>query len=372
MSKYLVIGCGYAGSIMAERISSQLDGDVTVIDRRDHIGGNAFDFYDNNDILVHKYGPHIFHTNSTKVWDYLSKFTEWIPYEHRVRADVDGVKVPVPFNLNSLHALFSPSKAEKLESLLVKHFGRDANIPILTFRKTSVPELIELADFVYKKIFYGYTLKQWGLGPEELDPSVTARVPVRISRDDRYFQDRYQAIPKNGYTQMFRNMLNSDKIELRLKTDFQSFGSIDGFQKVIYTGPIDEFFEFKYGHLPYRSLKFRFDHHDIETFQSVAQMNFPNSEKFTRITEFKHITSQESPTTTVAVEFPEPFVQNRNEPYYPIPVSNSRLIYEKYREEALHLKNKVLFVGRLAEYRYFNMDQIVGRALSLFEKEVMG
>lgn len=371
MRRYLVIGCGYAGTIIAERIASQLGEAVTVIDKRDHIAGNAFDFYDKSGILVHKYGPHIFHTNSTKVWEYLSMFTEWIPYEHRVLADVDGVKVPVPFNLNSLHALFSASKAARLEKLLVEQFGLDANIPILAFRKTSNTELMELADFVYRKIFYGYTLKQWGLGPEDLDPSVTARVPVRISRDDRYFQDKYQAIPKMGYTQMFRNMLNNDKIEIKLKTDFRRFGSTENFEKVIYTGPIDEFFDFKYGRLPYRSLSFHFDNHGCKTFQSVAQMNFPNSEDFTRITEFKHITSQQAPTTTVAVEYPQPFEPDKNEPYYPIPIPKSKLIYEKYRNDAIQLKGKVLFVGRLAEYKYFNMDQIVGRSLSAFENEVI-
>src|SRR5215212_6836688 len=252
---WLIVGAGFTGLVLAERIASQLDQKVLVVERRNHIGGNAYDYYDDNGILVHRYGPHIFHTNSKKVWNFLSQFTEWRPYYHRVLALVDGRKVPVPFNLNSLYAVFPPKYASTLEDLLLEHYGFGAKIPILKLRQAASGELRFLADYNYEKVFYGYNLKQWGLKPEELNPSVTGRVPVHISRDDRYFQDTYQAMPKLGYTEMFRRMLKQENVRVLLNTDYQDIVNDVKFGRMIYTGPIDAYFDYTYGPLPYRSLR---------------------------------------------------------------------------------------------------------------------
>ena len=367
---YLVVGCGYAGSVISERIASQLGRKVLLIDKRTHVGGNAYDFKDEYGLLVHKYGPHVFHTNSKKIWDYLSTFTDWMPYEHRVLAEVNGIRVPVPFNLNSLHMLFNEKEARYLEKLLLQTYSFGQNISILSLRNSNVPEIRKLAEFIYRTIFLGYTLKQWELTPEMLDPSVTGRVPVRLSHDDRYFQDKYQAMPKHGYTELFRRMLDNEQIEVRLNTEYSEVRKTDQFKEIIYTGPVDAFFDYKYGRLPYRSLTFEFIHHEIQKYQEVAQINFPDKRDYTRITEFKHITQQDTLDTTIAMEFPTKYIEDINEPYYPIPVESSRLIYTNYRKEVEKLKGRVTFVGRLAEYRYFNMDQIVGRALSAFKNEI--
>lgn len=363
---WLIVGAGFTGCVLAERIASQLNQKVLIVERRDHIGGNAYDYHDHQGILVHKYGPHIFHTNSKKIWDYLSQFTEWRPYYHRVLAAVDGKKVPVPFNLNSLYALFPPKHAEKLEQLLIDHHGLGAKIPILRLRESSEGDLRHLAEYIYKKVFYGYTLKQWELKPEELDPSVTARVPVSVSRDDRYFQDHYQAMPKHGYTEMFRRMLRHPSIKVLLNTDYKEIVNDVLFNKMVYTGPIDAFFDYVHGELPYRSLRFEFLYFTSEFYQEVAQVNYPNDYAFTRITEVKHITGQRGLGTTVAVEYPEPYVRGSNEPYYPIPREHNRERYEQYLQEAAKLNRTVLFAGRLGDYRYYNMDQAVARALALF------
>lgn len=366
---YLIIGAGFTGAVLAERIAKELDKRVLVVDRRRHIGGNAYDYYDEHGVLVHKYGPHIFHTNSKKVWDYLSQFTEWRPYYHRVRAVVEGVEVPVPFNLNSIRLLFPPRLAERLEEKLVQAFGYGARVPILRLREVEDAELRFLADYVYKYVFEGYTLKQWGLRPEELDPSVTGRVPVLVSRDDRYFQDMYQAMPKHGYTALFQRMLSHPNIKVLLGADWKEIESGVKFDRLIFTGPIDEFFGYIHGRLPYRSLRFAFLHYAMPQYQSVGQMNYPNEQSFTRITEFKHLTGQEHPGTTVAVEYPENYVPIQNEPYYPIPCEENRERYALYAKEAAKLET-VLFVGRLADYRYYNMDQVVARALKLFEEVI--
>ncbi len=367
---WLIVGAGFTGLVLAERIASQLGKKVLVVERRDHIGGNAYDHYDGNGILVHRYGPHLFHTNSEKVWRYLSQFTEWHPYYHRVLALVDGKKVPVPFNLNSLHAVFPPGYASKLEDLLLKHYGFGSKVPILKLRREASGELHSLAEFVYEKVFYGYNLKQWDLTPEELSPSVSGRVPISMSRDDRYFQDRYQAIPKHGYTQMLQRMANHPNIMVLLNADYREIQDEVKCDGMVYTGLIDEFFDYMHGELPYRSLRFEFDYHLVDAYQEVAQVNYPNDQPYTRISEYKHITGQRAYGTSVSIEYPMPYRRDQNLPYYPVPREENRKRYNLYLSEAENLDNRVLFAGRLADYKYYNMDQAVARALGVFEKLV--
>lgn len=370
MFDWLIVGAGFTGATLAERIATQLGQKVLVVERRNHVGGNAYDCYNEHGILVHKYGPHIFHTNSKKVWGYLSQFTEWRLYYHRVLAVVEGKRVPIPFNLNSLYALFPPKYAEKLEGLLIKSFGYGVKVPILKLRESAEGELRFLADYVYEKVFYNYTLKQWGLKPEELDPSVTGRVPVYISRDDRYFQDRFQGIPKRGYAALFQRMLSHPHIKILLNTNYQEILNEVRFDRMIYTGAIDEFFDYMHGPLPYRSLRFEFLTPEEEEYQEVGTVNYPSEYEFTRISEFKHMTGQRTYGTTVAVEYPQPYVRGQNEPYYPIPVEEHQERYNQYLEEGRKLGSAVLFAGRLADYKYYNMDQAVARAISLFEREI--
>jgi UDP-galactopyranose mutase len=369
---WLIVGAGFTGLVLAERIASQLDKTVLVVEQRDHIGGNAYDHYDDNGILVHRYGPHLFHTNSEKVWRYLSQFTQWHPYEHRVLAQVDGKKVPVPFNLNSLYAVFAPGHASKLEELLRKHYGFGSKVPILKLRRETSGDLHSLAEYIYEKIFYGYNLKQWGLTPEELGPGVTGRVPVNVSRDNRYFQDKFQAIPKHGYTRMLQRMANHPNIEILSNTAYREIEGEVKFDGMIYTGLIDEFFDYIYGELPYRSLQFEFEYHAVATFQEVAQVNYPDEQPFTRISEYKHITGQRAHGTTVSIEYPLAYRRDQNLPYYPVPREENRKRYNLYLSEAESLDQRVVFAGRLADYKYYNMDQAVARALGVFEKQVAG
>ena len=364
---FLIIGAGFTGATLAERLASELNKKVLVVDRRNHIGGNAYDAYDAHGVLVHRYGPHIFHTNSRKVWDYLSRFTEWRPYYHRVLAVVEGKEVPLPFSLASLRTLFSARLADKLEEKLIAHYGYGARVPILKLKEAEDPDLRFLADYVYRHVFEGYTLKQWGLRPEELSPTVTARVPVLVSYDERYFQDTYQAMPKEGYTTLFRRMLSHPNIKVLLGADWKEVEGEVRFSRLIYTGPIDEFFGYMYGPLPYRSLRFRLEHHACSWFQKVGQVNYPNEHPYTRITEFKHLSGQGYlPHTTVAYEYPEAYEPGRNEPYYPVPREENEERLKLYLREAEKLKG-VFFAGRLGDYRYYNMDQAVARALKLFE-----
>ncbi|TAL71101.1 MAG: UDP-galactopyranose mutase [Bacteroidetes bacterium] len=366
---YLIVGAGFAGCVIAERIATQSGKSVMIIDRRNHIAGNAYDYYDDNGILVHKFGPHIFHTSSKKVWDYVSNFTEWIDYEHTVLAVIDDKKVPVPFNLNSLYSVFSKKVAAKYEALLLEKYGYGLKIPILKLLENNNPDLKTIAEYIYNNIFNGYTIKQWGLKPNELDFSVTSRVPVFISHDNRYFQDNYQGIPLKGYTELFRNLLNNRNIEITLNTDYKINSSSIKYNKLIYTGPIDEFFDYKFGKLPYRSLHFDFKSINREWFQEVSQVNYPNENEYTRITEFKHFHRQDSKMTTIAYEYPQEFVLGINEPYYPIQNDDNNELFKKYKVESEKLKN-TYFVGRLADYKYYNMDQIVGVALMKYEKEI--
>ena len=368
---WLIVGGGYSACVLAERIATELGQRVLIVERRDHIGGNAYDYYNEHGILVHKYGPHIFHTKSKKVWDYLSKFTQWRHYFHHVLGVVDGKKVPIPFNLNSLYALFPPRYAEKLEELLLENYGFGVKVPILKLRESASGDLSFLADYIYDNVFYRYTTKQWELKPEELDRGVTGRVPVYISRDNRYFQDPYQAMPKHGYTEMFRRMLSHANIKILLNTDYREIINDIKFNRMVYTGPIDTFFDYMYGELPYRSLHFQFDTLDQEFYQEVGTVNYPNEYDITRITEQKYLSGQTLPKTTLVMEYPQAYVPGKNDPYYPIPREENRDRYNLYLKECEKLNGAVIFAGRLAEYKYYDMDQAALRALSLFEKEVV-
>ncbi len=366
---FVIVGAGYSGCVLAERIATQLNKKCLIVEKRNHIGGNCYDYYDDDGVLVHKYGPHIFHTQMKKVWEYLSNYTDWIPYEHKVKAVIDGIEVTVPFNFNSIHTVYSKEKAQRLEDLLIEIYGSGVKIPILKLRETSNEELKELAEFIYEKVFLGYNLKQWGMKPEELDPSVSGRVPVFLSRDDRYFQDTYQAIPKHGYTKMFQKMIDHQNISVMLQTDYKDVIDNLDYDNLIYTGHIDYYFDFKLGRLPYRTLNFNMQTLDVEFFQSGTQINYPNDHDYTRITEFKHLTKQQHTKTTIAYEYPEEYEFGKNDPYYPIPKKENLELFEKYKELADKEKN-VYFVGRLADYKYYNMDQTVGVALQLFEKKI--
>ncbi len=366
---WVVVGAGFTGATLAERLASQCNQKVLVIDKRPHIAGNAYDELDENGLLVHRYGPHIFHTNSQKVWDYLSKFTRWRPYNHRVMGTIDGRMVPIPFNLNTLDALFPQATAERLEAALIKRFGADVKVPILKLREVEDAELRDLGEYIYEKVFLHYTQKQWGLRPEELDPSVTARVPVSISRDDRYFQDSYQSMPLEGYTALFSRMLKHPNIHVELNTEFSSVSPITA-RHTIFTGPIDEFFDYEAGELPYRSLRFDFVTEKRERFQPVGTVNYPNDFDFTRITEQKFLTGQDAPVTTLVYEYPQAYQRGVNIPYYPIPCPDSKALLRPYLNRADSLAGEVWFAGRLGDYQYYNMDQACARALSLFEKEL--
>ena len=365
INSIVIIGSGITGITLAERFVSK-GNKILLIEKRNHIGGNCYDFRNKNGILVHKYGPHIFHTNYKEVWDYLSQFTDWIDYQHKVLGFIDEKYVPIPFNLNTLYKLLDQKLAEKLEEKLINKFGYNKKIPILELKITRDKDLKFLADFIYQKIYLNYTKKNWGKKPEEIDFSVTARVPVLINRDDRYFQDKYQGIPKEGYTKMFEKMLNNKNIEIRLKTDYKKVKDKLKYDLMFYTGPIDEFFDFKFGKLNYRCLKIKFKTLNKERYQPAAVVNYPALKyPFTRITEFKKLTQQKHKKTTIGIEYPGregfmawPFLDNKNQE-----------IFQKYQQEVKKLKKKnIYFVGRLAEYKYYNMDEAVKRALDLFNK----
>ncbi|RKZ51567.1 MAG: UDP-galactopyranose mutase [Candidatus Parabeggiatoa sp. nov. 3] len=369
---WLIIGAGFTGSVLAERIASQLGQKVLLVEQRHHIAGNCYDYYNEQGILVHQYGPHIFHTNAQYVWDYLAQFTPWRSYYHQVLGSLDGKLVPIPFNLNSLYALFPPRYAEQLAQKLIETYGFNVKVPILKIRESAKSQDLEfLANYIYEKVFHGYTLKQWDLKPEELNASVTARVPIYISRDDRYFQDKFQGLPQYGYTNLFRSLLNNHNIKMLLNTRYQEVIEEIQYNKLIFTGPIDEFFEHMYGNLPYRSLDFKFIHTEQEQHQPVGTINYPNEYTYTRTTEFKHLTGQRTYGSTYIEEYPQPYRHGENIPYYPIPKEEYRALSQKYQKEAEKLQGRVLFAGRLADYQYYNMDQAVARALNLFEKEIL-
>lgn len=367
---WLIVGAGFTGAVVAERIASELGQRVLLIDRRDHIAGNAYDYPGRHGILVHQYGPHIFHTNSEKVWRYLSRFTGWRPYYHRVLGMVEGNPLPLPFNFDSIERAFPPHLADAIARKLIEVHGFGKKVPILKLRGSEHDELKFLAEYVYEQVFKNYTIKQWELSPEELDPQVTARVPVYASRDGRYFQDRYQAMPAEGYTAMFRRILDHPLITVKTDTAYKDVAERHPAAKVVYTGPIDEYFDYAHGPLPYRSLRFRLVESDEEQVQPVGTVNYPNEYDFTRITEMKHLTGQKAPGSILIEEYPEAYEPGRNEPYYPIPTPATAAALEPYRDMAAALKGKVWFAGRLGDYAYYNMDQACARALALFEKEL--
>lgn len=359
MFDYLVVGAGFAGSVLAERLARGSGKRVLICDQRAHIGGNAYDEYDSAGVLVHRYGPHIFHTNSAEVFSYLSRFTDWRAYEHRVLASVDGQLLPMPINLDTINRLYGLN----LDSSGVEDYLASVAENRGSVRTSEDVVVSRVGRDLYNKFFRNYTRKQWGLDPSELDAQVAARIPVRTNRDDRYFTDEYQAMPRRGFTRLFENLLDHPNISILLNTDYREIAGEIPYRKMIYTGPIDEFFDLRFGKLPYRSLEFRHETHDRARFQSAAVVNYPNEHDYTRITEFKYLTGQEHRQTSVVYEFPKA----AGDPYYPIPQAANAAIYKQYRELAEATPN-VRFVGRLATYRYYNMDQVIAQALTVYKK----
>ena len=359
---FLIVGAGFAGSVLAERIATQLGKTCLVIDRRDHIAGNAYDYYDQAGILLHKYGPHYFRTNSQRVIEYLSQFTDWHQVEYEIRSWSGGQLWHFPINLNTFEQLIGrTATTAEMEAQL-------AEWRVQIERPKNSEEVIvsQVGWKLYEMFYKNYTRKQWNRDAKELDASVCGRIPIRTNRDNRYLSDRFQALPKDGYTRMFEKMLAHPKIEVRLKTDFRDARAQVQFDQIVYTGPIDEYFDHCYGPLPYRSLRFEPKTLAQEFFQPVVQVNYPNDHEFTRIVEMKHATGQKLGLTTIVHEFPQEFLPG-SEPFYPIPAPDAKALYARYAERAAREKG-VRFVGRLATYRYYNMDQIVGTALIEFEQ----
>ena len=373
----VIIGAGVAGCVAARDLAES-GRKVLVLEQRDHIGGNCYDEKDEHGILIHKYGPHIFHTKEQKAYDYLSRFTDWYAFGHEVVANVHGKLIPVPFNLNTLHMVYEQEKADALEKKLIDAFGLESRVPILKLREHEDPEICEIADYVYENIFLHYTMKQWGQTPEQIDPAVTGRVPVLISHDNRYFQEPWQGMPLHGYTLMFEKMLDHENITVEIGVDARSrvtFSegsvSLDGQAftgDVIYTGPLDELFDCRFGRLPYRSLRFDFEYYDKPDYQGHSVVNYTVSEDFTRITEFKYLTGQQAEGTTIVKEYPFAYTGAAGEiPYYSIANEANQKLYEQYRGLVEHIPN-VWLLGRLAEYKYYNIDAMVLKALELTDK----
>ncbi|MBD2309216.1 UDP-galactopyranose mutase [Chroococcidiopsis sp. FACHB-1243] len=359
MFDYLIVGAGFAGSVLAERLASQLGKKILIIDTRSHIGGNAYDCYNEAGILIHRYGPHIFHTNSREVFEYLSQFTQWRSYEHRVLASVDGQLVPIPINLDTINRLYGLN----LTSFQLEEFFASVAEPKERIITSEDVVVNKVGRELYEKFFRNYTRKQWDIDPSELDRSVTARVPTRTNRDNRYFTDTYQAMPLHGYTRMFENMLSHPNIKIMLQTDYREIVGTIPYREMIYTGPIDLFFDYRYGKLPYRSLEFQHETVNTPVHQPVAVVNYPNEHLYTRVTEFKYLTGQEHPKTSIVYEYP----RAEGDPYYPVPRSENTALYKKYQALA-DATSGVHFVGRLATYKYYNMDQVVAQALTIYKK----
>lgn len=354
----LIVGAGYAGSVIAERMARDAGKRILLVDRRSHIGGNAYDCLNADGILIHQYGPHIFHTNSEEVFAYLSRFTEWRPYEHRVLASVRGKLLPMPINLDTINQLYGLHlQADDMQTF----FAARAE-PVESVRTSEDVVVSKIGRELYELFFRNYTRKQWGLDPSQLDASVTARIPIRYNTDDRYFGDRFQAMPANGYTRMFENMLDHPNIVLALDTDYRDLHDVRA-DLIVYTGPVDEFFDHRFGPLPYRSLRFEHKTMNCEQYQPVAVVNYPNDYAFTRVTEYKHLTGQRHAKTSVTFEYS----QSEGDPYYPIPRPENAALYAKYKALADETPG-VYFVGRLGTYKYYNMDQVVAQALTTYAK----
>jgi len=364
----IIVGAGISGAVIAERYATLLNKKVLIIEKRDHIGGNCYDYYDDAGLLISKYGAHLFHTNYDDVWQYVQKFSEFTPYEHRVLAKVDEKLVPVPVNITTVNMLLGENikNESEMDEWLLKNQVKNDNP-----KNGREAALSRVGQKLYDKIFKNYTKKQWDKYPEELDASVLNRIPVRNNFDDRYFSDTYQGQPKDGYTKLFEKMLNHPNVTVRLNTDFFEIkDTLKDYERLFYTGPIDQYFGYKYAkeaNLEYRSLKFQFETHDQKYFQENSVINYPNTEDFTRIVEYKYFTNQVHPKTTISKEFSTDYIPGVNEPYYPVPNPKNEEIFSKYQKEALELEREgIHFVGRLANYKYFNMDQAFKNALDLF------
>jgi UDP-galactopyranose mutase len=383
----IIVGAGCAGGVVAREFAEHAGRKVLILERRPHIAGNCYDAYDKAGVLIHEYGPHIFHTSSKRVFDYLSRFTEWLDYQHCVVGNIYGKIVPIPFNLNSLHTQFDPEKAARLEQKLISTYGLEKKVPILELRNSSDPEINELAEYVYQNVFLKYTMKQWGKKPDEIDPAVTGRVPVFISRDNRYFQDPYQGMPTLGYTKLFEKLLEHPNITLQLGVDAKEVLTVVDDKEILYkgkkfggvvifTGQVDEFFDLRFGRLPYRTLDFAFETHNADFYQPGAVVNYTVDQDFTRITEFKRMTLQVIPgKTTIVKEFSKAYEGGEQVPYYTIANPESLAMYGQYQSLANGIPGLYL-LGRLAEFKYYNMDAIVERALVLADqllgKEIVG
>jgi len=356
---FLIVGTGLAGCTLAERIATELNKKVLLVEKRNHIAGNTYDYYNEDGILIQKYGPHIFHSNLQNVWDYLCRFTKWNDYVHRVIASVNGKEVYLPINLATMEALYN----RKFTPETLEEYFEQQRVKLDNIRNSRDVVVSQVGEELYELFIKNYTKKQWGVYPDELDPQVTKRLPVRFNRDTRYFTDSYQGIPKYGFTKMFENIINNKNIHVLLNTDYKDIVTSVKFDKLIYTGPIDYYFDYMHGKLPYRSLDFKFETLDTEKYQNAAVVNFPNDYDYTRITEFKQFYLQKHHKTTICYEFPKA----EGDPYYPIPKPECQKVYQKYKKEADKL-NSVYFIGRLAQYKYLNMDQVVDEALNLFQK----
>src|SRR5438067_11002275 len=359
---FLIVGAGFAGAVLAERIATQLGKSCLVVERRNHIGGNAYDHYDKAGVLLHNYGPHYFRTNSPRIVDYLSQFTDWHPVEYKILSWTNDRFWQFPINLNTFEQLIGrPSTTEEMEAQLAAW-----RVDIADPKNSEEVIVSQVGWKLYEMFFKNYTRKQWQRDAKDLDSSVCGRIPIRTNRDDRYLSERFQALPKNGYTAMFQKMLKHPLIKVRLNTDYREVRTQVAFRHLIFTGPLDEYYDHCFGHLPYRSLRFEPETLSQEFFQPAMQVNYPNDHDFTRIVEIKHATGQQLPSPTIVREYPQDYGPGR-EPYYPIPAPDAKALYSKYAERAALEKN-VTFVGRLATYRYYNMDQIVGMALAEFER----
>ena len=364
MYDYLIVGAGFAGAVMAERLASQLNKKILIVEKRNHIGGNAYDEYDENGILVHRYGPHIFHTNSKKVFDYLSHFTDWRPYEHKVLASLNGELYPIPINRITLNKLYKLDLRSEKDVQDFYNNVREKRNPILNSEDIIINQV---GRDLFEKFFLHYTKKQWDKEPKELSPTVCGRIPVRTNDDCRYFTDKYQFMPRNGYTAMFKKMLDHSNLEVVLNTDYKKIINDVKFNKMIYTGPIDYFFDYEFGKLPYRSIRFEYKSFEQALVQESAVINFVE-EKFdySRVTEYKLLTDQKSESTTLSYEY----FQKDGDPFYPIPTIENNKVAEKYKVLESKIKS-VNFLGRLAEYKYYNMDQVVANILFVFEKKIL-
>lgn len=378
---YLICGAGLTGCVLAEQLARNKSNRILLVDRKKHIGGTCYDEFNNDGILIQKYGPHIFNTASEEVWNYVNKFTDFIEYYHRVRGYVDGTLVPIPFNLVSIKKLFPSVFAARITEKLINKYGYNTKVPILDIGNQNDPDLKFLADFVYEKVFLHYTEKQWGQTPNQIGSRAMARIPVFISTDDRYFQNRFQGIPKYGYTRMMQNMLSAENISVLLGVDIMQMMKLDNNTgkilingdkfdgKVIYTGCLDELFDYRFGKLPYRTLTFEFETLPQESFQEVATINYPNNYQFTRITEYKKLTMQTHPFTTIMREYPGSYESTdpHHDPLYPIPTQENEALYQKYQDMLKNFSD-IIPAGRLGNYRYLTMAETIENALKIFKQ----